>query len=166
MEKDTNIIFRVNSKLKNSATNVAKKYGVSLTELITACLVEFDKRDFVPLNIRRHFPNKDIDNSQLTLMLIKMQLKDIINKYAKGKVNKVYLFGSYARGDQTYKSDVDLRFEINADFSLFDHSNIHMDLEEALHKHVDIITEDVKNLDEFFANNIRKDEICIYEYQG
>ena len=90
MEKDTNIIFRVNSKLKNSATKVARKYGVSLTELITACLVEFDKRDFVPLNIRRHFPNKDIDNSQLTLMLIKMQLKDIINKYAKGKVNKVY----------------------------------------------------------------------------
>ena len=38
MEKDTNIIFRINSALKENVMRLAKERGVSLSELITACL--------------------------------------------------------------------------------------------------------------------------------
>ncbi len=163
MEKDTNIILRINSNLKERANEIAKKYGVSLSELINACLVEFDQRDFVPLNIRRHFPNKFAKQNEVTLAIIRHCLKEIINNNAPGKVKKVYLFGSYARGEQTPKSDIDLRFETEDDFSLFNHSNIRLDLKEALHKDIDIITAEPEKLDPAFLENIRKDEICIYE---
>lgn len=163
MNKDTNIIIRVNSDLKERAVEIAKKYDISLSELINACLTEFDKRDFVPINIRRHFPNKYIHQNELTLAMIKFYLKNIIDKNAPGKVKKVYLFGSYARGEQTSKSDVDLRFETSDDFTLFNHSNIRMDLKETLHRDVDIITAEPEKLDPAFLEQIRKDEICIYE---
>lgn len=165
MEKDTNIIFRVNSNLKESATNVAQKYGVSLTELLTACLIEFDKRDFVPTNIRRHFPNAYTRQSEPTLAMIKSYLNEIIEKQAHGSVKKVYLFGSYARGEQTAKSNINLRFEINDSFSITDQNNIKLELTRALHRDVDIIKEDLSNLEDSFAKNIKKDEICIYERQ-
>ena len=67
MEKDTNIIFRVNSQLKENVANIAKKYNVSLSELITACLEEFNARDFVPLNIRKHFPTKYSKQNEVTI---------------------------------------------------------------------------------------------------
>ena len=163
MNKDTNILIRVNSDLKERSVEIAKKYDVSLSELINACLIEFDQRDFVPLNIRRHFPNKYVKQNEVALALIKLCLKEIIEKNAKGKVKKVYLFGSFARGEQTPKSDVDLRFETEDDFSLFNHSNIRLDLKEALHRDVDIITAEPEKLDPAFLQSIRKDEICIYE---
>lgn len=163
MNKDTNILIRVNSDLKERANEIAKKYNVSLSELINACLVEFDQRDMVPMNIRKHFPNKYIKQNEVTLALIKLCLKDIINKNAPGKVKRVFLFGSYARGEQTQKSDIDFRFETEDDFSLFNHSNIRLDLKEALHREIDIITAEPEKLDPTFLESIRKDEICIYE---
>ena len=74
MNKDTNILIRVNSDLKERSVEIAKKYDVSLSELINACLIEFDQRDFVPLNIRRHFPNKYVKQNEVTLALIKLCL--------------------------------------------------------------------------------------------
>jgi len=165
MEKDTNIILRINSDLKERSVQLAKRYGVSLSQLISACLVEFDRRDFVPLNIRHNFPKKYYYENVLTIAQIKSNLEKTIMKDAPDKIKKVYLFGSYARGEQTPKSDIDLRFEIDEGFSLFDHSNIRLDLIDAFHKNVDIVTAEMKDLDEFFASNIRKDEICIYERQ-
>ena len=163
MEKDTNIIIRVNSQLKANVAEIAKQYSVSLSELLTACLVEFDSRKFVPLNIRRHLPNKFAKQNEVTLALIKRCLEDVLEKQAHGSVKKVYLFGSFARGEQTAKSDIDLRFEIDDSYSLIDHGNIRLDLMESLHRDVDIITADYDHLDDFFAKNIKKDEICIYD---
>lgn len=163
MEKDTNVIFRINSALKENVTKIAKQRGITLSELITACLLDVDHRNMIPLNLNKYLPNKYEKQSAVTLAIIKMCLNDIINRNAKGHVKKVYLFGSYARGEQNNDSDIDLRFEVTDEFSLIDHSNIRLDLKEALKKDVDIITGDVKELDPFFLNNIRKDEICIYE---
>ena len=164
MEKDTNIIFRVNSKLKNSATKVARKYGVSLTELITACLVEFDKRDFVPLNIRRHFPNKYIKDNQITIALIKMFVNSCIEKQEKKDlIKKAYLFGSFARGEETPKSDIDIRLEADRGLTLIDLGNLRQDIVDATGKQVDLLCVKPESLDPNFYNKIRKEEICIYE---
>lgn len=163
MQKDTNIIFRVNSNLKENAANIAKKYGVSLSDLITACLIEFTDRKNIPMNIRRHFPNKFVKQNEITIVLIKRFLKEILDKQAHGSVKKVYLFGSFARGEQTDKSDIDLRFEVDDTYSLIDHSNIRLDLIDAFHRQVDIITADYEQLDDFFVDSIKKDEICIYD---
>lgn len=165
MEKDTNVIFRINSTLKENVAKIAKDRGVTLSELITACLKFIDHKKMIPYNINSFLPPKYENDSKVTIALIKMYLNEIIEKQAKGHVKKVYLFGSYARGEQTDKSDVDLRFEVSDDFSLIEHSNIRLDLKNALKKDIDLITGDPNELDDFFLKNIMKDEICIYEQQ-
>ena len=58
-------------------------------------------------------------------------------------------------------SDVDIRLEVNDNFTLFDLTEIAYNLEEKLNKKVDIITSG--NLDELLYEEIKKEEICIYE---
>ena len=165
MEKDTNIIFRVNSTLKENVANLAEKYNVSLSELLTACLEEFNARGFVPLNIRRHLPNKFIqENRKITIVLIKMALENAIrNQQKKDLIKKGYLFGSYARGEETSKSDIDIRLEADKGLTLIDIGNIRQDIVDAIGKDVDLLVVKPENLDPAFYQNIRKDEICIYE---
>ena len=165
MEKDTNIIIRVNSQLKENVIELAKKYNVSLSELINACLVEFDRRHSVPLNISRHFPNKFVnENRKITISIIKYALENAIQKHKKkGLIKKGYLFGSYARGEETNKSDIDIRLEADRGLTLIDVGNIRSDIVDATGKEVDLLVVKPENMDPEFYKNIRKDEICIYE---
>ena len=57
----------------------------------------------------------------------------------KHKLTEVYLFGSYARGDATEKSDVDLLIDGN-DLGGFKFFGMWDEFEEALGKDVDIVT--------------------------
>ena len=69
------------------------------------------------------------------------ELKRIVAPVAKKHgVDRVYLFGSYARGAATETSDVDLCVDAGALQGLFALSGLRMDLEEALSKELDLIT--------------------------
>ena len=77
------------------------------------------------------------------------EIRDKVRPIAvKHGVDKIYLFGSYARGDATASSDIDLCAE----------------LEESLDKGLDLIT--VKSLDysedKAFLNNVQKERVLIY----
>jgi predicted nucleotidyltransferase len=54
-------------------------------------------------------------------------------------VQKAALFGSYVRGEQTDKSDVDILVEYPKGTSLFDVAGIQIELENALGKPVDLV---------------------------
>ncbi len=54
-------------------------------------------------------------------------------------VQEIALFGSYARGTQTEKSDIDLMVTMPRRSSLLDLVGLKLDLEKALKKNVDII---------------------------
>lgn len=60
----------------------------------------------------------------------------------KHKLRAVYLFGSYARGEATEKSDVDLLIDTTGAeiHSLLQLAAVYCDLEDALQKRVDVIT--------------------------
>ena len=167
MEKDTNIILRVNSQLKENVASLAKKYNVSLSELINACLVELDRKQSIPLNISRHLPNRFIEeNKKINIALIKLCLEQAIKKSKKENlIKKGYLFGSYARGEETKKSDIDIRLEADRGLTLIDVGNLRQDIIEATGKDVDLLVVHPENMDPSFYKNIRKDEICIYERQ-
>ncbi|MDQ6845559.1 MAG: nucleotidyltransferase domain-containing protein [Bacteroidota bacterium] len=48
------------------------------------------------------------------MILSRENIKQVVQEYFKDKpVNKVYLFGSYARGDADERSDVDLLVELD-----------------------------------------------------
>ena len=79
------------------------------------------------------------------------------------RVDSLRLFGSYARGEATPKSDLDLvigRGEVN---SLFKLAGLQTALADAFHKKVDILTDD--SLEPDFKAAIQTDEVMIYERQ-
>ena len=94
------------------------------------------------------------------------EIRDIITPIAKlHGVDKVFLFGSYARGDATASSDVDLCVAAPALRGLFALGGLYADLEDALSKRIDVVTTgSLKyNKDETFLENLRKDRVLLYE---
>ena len=81
----------------------------------------------------------------------------------KNLISKAYLFGSYARGEETDESDIDIRVEADKGLGLIDIGNMRLDMVEATGKDVDLLVVHPENMDPVFYQNIRKDEICIYE---
>ena len=76
-------------------------------------------------------------------------------------VKSMRLFGSYARGEATEASDVDIlidRGDIRSGFVL---GGLYSDLRDGLQKELDMVT--VQGSDAEFLSKIRRDEVLIYE---
>ena len=164
MTKDTNIIFRTDSVLKENVTKIAHERGVTLSQLINACLQDINQRGMVPLYVNKFLPPVYEKESRLTILKIKKIVTETVQKMEKKNlITKVYLYGSYSRGEETSESDVDLRIEAERGLTLIDLGNLRQDLVEAFKKDVDLSAADPEDLDPKFYQNIKKDEICIYE---
>ena len=76
-----------------------------------------------------------------TIDEIKCRVTPVARKYS---LAAVYLFGSYARGDATPDSDVDLLVDLSGTGidSLFKLGGLYADLEAALETTIDLITTD------------------------
>ena len=77
-------------------------------------------------------------------------------------VLKAWLFGSYARGEETPESDVDILVQFNkdAEIGLFEHSRMILALEKLIGKNVDLVPEDA--LLPFAAKTADYDKQLIY----
>ena len=73
---------------------------------------------------------------QLTVEEIKQKTIPVLKKAG---IKRSSLFGSYVRGEQTEKSDVDLLVEYPKHTSLFDVVELKNNLEDALGKSVDLV---------------------------
>ena len=93
----------------------------------------------------------------LTIEGIKNRIKPVCDEYP---IHKVYLFGSYSRGEAKESSDVDLRIEGDI-HNLFTLGGIYEDMKEALGKNIDLLS--VLPDSEKFRDNLRRDEVLIYE---
>ena len=78
-------------------------------------------------------------------------------------VEKAWLFGSYARGEEREDSDIDILFApIDREhFSLFTHGGMYMDLRDLLGRELDLV-EDGELLP-FAVESANKDKILVYE---
>ena len=78
-------------------------------------------------------------------------------------IEKAWIFGSYARGEETKKSDIDImvRFDKDTHITLFDYAGIMNDLEELFHKKVDLVEEGY--IKKFAQESVEKDKFLIYE---
>jgi predicted nucleotidyltransferase len=78
-------------------------------------------------------------------------------------VEKAWIFGSYARGEETRKSDVDVlvRFDKDAHITLIDYAGIMIDLEKLLHRKVDLVEEGT--LYRFAQESVEQDKLLVYE---
>ena len=94
----------------------------------------------------------------LTLDEIKTICKPVFKQY---QIKEAYLFGSYARGEATPNSDIDIYYKANDNWDLLNDLSVFDDLKKALMKEVDLIEEGAIH-DEKFFNIIKQDFIKIY----
>lgn len=78
-------------------------------------------------------------------------------------VREAHLFGSFARGEQSPESDIDLRFVCGDSMTLGTLYEISLELEEELGRAVEIVTNPPEHMRPAFRNNIEQDEVCLYK---
>ena len=89
------------------------------------------------------------------------EIQQIVAALAKQYgAQRVYLFGSYARGDMTDASDIDLRIDKGAIRGLA-FAGLLGDLEDALGTSVDLIS--TAGMDDSFLKETQRDEVLLYE---
>lgn len=92
-------------------------------------------------------------------------IRQVVAAYFADKpVRRVEVFGSYARGEATAESDLDLLLsrEPNGSLSLFDLSRYQYELEDALHITIDLGTA----LSPFTRPYVEPDLLTVYERQA
>jgi len=94
-----------------------------------------------------------------TIEEIKNKAVPVAKKYG---VKKLSLFGSYARGEATEKSDLDFFCESGKIKSLFEYMNFGSELEKIFKCHVDLVDSGGIS-DKNFLTAIKNDEVILYE---
>ena len=79
-------------------------------------------------------------------------------------VDKVFLFGSYPRGEATEQSDIDLRVDLGDMLRGLDVAGFYADMEDALGRRVGIMT--TRQLPKKFLQSIRSEEVQVYGHSG
>ena len=89
------------------------------------------------------------------------EIQGIVSRLAKQYgAERIYLFGSYARGDSTPASDIDLRID-KGSIRGFQLGGLLLDLEASLGVPVDLVP--TSSLDQRFLDAIQKEEVLLYE---
>lgn len=78
-------------------------------------------------------------------------------------VREAYLFGSFARSEQTPDSDIDLRLACGNTMTLGTLYELSLELEKELGRKVDIVTNPPEHIRPAFRKNLEQDEVCLYE---
>ena len=90
------------------------------------------------------------------------ELRQLIKPIAQEHgVEKVSLFGSYAKMNATERSDVDLKIVKGAIRSLFQLCSFRLAVEDSLQIPVDVITSEANDAE--FLEQIAQDEVVLYE---
>ncbi len=89
---------------------------------------------------------------------IKIIVKPIAIQY---ELKKVFLFGSYAKGNATPNSDIDLLIEKGKPLSLLKLAGLRQTFQDKLNLPVDLIT--TSGIDQDFLNEIHGTEVLLYE---
>ena len=82
-------------------------------------------------------------------------------------VQKAWLFGSVARGEENENSDIDILFvpdRSGRPFTLLTMSGMNLDLHKLLGREIDLVEEG--SLRPYAEENVERDKILIYEREG
>ena len=89
------------------------------------------------------------------------EIKSVVSRLGREYgAQRIWLFGSYARGDMTDSSDIDLRID-KGSIKGFQLAGLLLDLEDSLGRSVDLVP--TTSLDQRFLDSIRDDEVLLYE---
>ncbi len=89
-------------------------------------------------------------------------IRNVITPIAKSYgIKRIYLFGSYAKGEDMEESDIDLLIEKGKPMSLLKLSGMRQQVQEALDLSVDLVT--TVGIEDTFKKEIQGTEILLYE---
>ena len=86
------------------------------------------------------------------------RFRELLKKY---HVKRIAVFGSYASGRPTPKSDIDFLVEFEKGTSLLEMVGLKLDMQELLHKNVDIATP--KSLSKYIRGRVLKQAVYLNE---
>lgn len=104
------------------------------------------------------------DGTYNMVIMSTQTMTQLIAEYFKTQpVLKAWIFGSYARGEETPESDVDILVEFDKDarVSLMKHAGMIVDLEQKLNRPIDLVVNGT--LLPFARKSADQDKILIYE---
>lgn len=169
LDIDQAILSKIERGLRNANRDLVLKlasfFEIEKNELLIAWLsdklvLELEDED-IALQVLHVAEKKVIYQS------IKISTPNIIDALKKilfydGRVNAAWLFGSVARGEDTYKSDIDLMVELKDDkkYSMFDLLDLEHLLSEPIKRKVDVVEKGF--LKDFALKNAEHDFIKIY----
>ena len=81
---------------------------------------------------------------------------------AQYDVSEAYLFGSFARGEQTPNSDIDLRLVCGNAMTFGTLYELSHELERELGRKVEIVTNPTEHMRPAFRKSIKQEEIRLY----
>ncbi len=83
--------------------------------------------------------------------------------FATQPIDKAWIFGSFARGEATPESDIDIlvNFTPNRSITLFDYANMRNTLSQLTQRNIDLVEYD--RLKDFARDSAERDKILIYE---
>jgi len=140
--------------LKNDAEQVLESLGLTHSTAINALYSQISLTRSIPFKVA--LPVKANKNG-----VSLNRIQSVVRKYAEEYgAEKVYLFGSYARGEATDRSDVDLRVD-KGDMKGFALGGFLEDIQEELKIPIDIAT--TESFSDAFLTNISVDEVLLYE---
>jgi len=93
---------------------------------------------------------------------LRTKIEPLLKPYAR----RISVFGSYARGESTPQSDVDLLVALKPSekrppFGLFEMIRLERELEKKMGRSVDLVTEE--GLSPRIRPNVEKDKVVLYE---
>ena len=148
----TTVSARIDSDVKRNAESVLDALGLSHSAVISALYSQIALRKAVPFEIS--IPS---GRPALTLKQIRDALRPLAASYG---VERMVLFGSYARGEADANSDVDLRIDPGEARGLAI-GGLQQEAQAALGVNVDMVT--TGSLSGSFLERISPDEVVIYE---
>ena len=114
-------------------------------------------------------PIKKTQNNDASAVCYTNRMKEISDKIIpillKYGVSRASLFGSFARGEETEKSDVDILIDLPHGMSLFGFADLKMELEDKLKKDVDLVT--YRSIHPLLKDSILKERLFgLTPYEG
>lgn len=103
------------------------------------------------------FRHTERNNMIYTIENIKNKSKKVFDN--QDFVKEVYLFGSYARGEATEKSDIDFMVVLNREVGM-EFFGLYQFLQDEFEKEVDVLTE--KEAYDIMPETIERDKVKIY----
>lgn len=170
-----NIDQAILSKIENGkrmasrdiVVKLSKFYGVEQEELITLWLADriiYEVQDESLALKAMHLAEQTIAYQNKSI-LKKNQVVEKIKSYLKAwkNISRAWIFGSFVRGEDDSKSDLDLMIEFsdNQTVTLFDLAEIKHELEILIHREVDVVM--IESVTPVFLQTIKNDLRLIYE---